>query len=373
MKLALIYHQFVRSGGLENYLIEFASRLSDAGHQIELVTASIAPEVQAKLNAPVHPIRLAGGSKMVAMWQFARVSARMAKTLPVDLSLGFGRTYAHDLHRAGGGGHVVYSRLLPFWKRYGLKNLLELHLERRLYTSGETRHYVTNSARVSAQLQGAYKTPGDRFSTIHTAVDTRVFRPAADRAAQREFICRKMQTDEGKPVLLFVSLSHRRKGLDALLTAMRDVDATLWIAGRPLGSMYEAQIRVLGIGAKIRVIPVTNSLVDLYQSADWFVHPTLYDACANTVLQSMACGLPGLISVQDGAVDHVCDGMNGLMLFHPQDTAELSGRIKHALGLSEGQRTAMGIAAQETMQALTWGRHLSQWEELMGGLGARAH
>lgn len=365
MKLALIYHQFIRSGGLENYLIDFATRMADAGHQIELVASKIAPEVQAKLNAPVHRVPVVGGSKLLAMWQFARGSAGLARTLPVDVTIGFGRTYAHQMHRAGGGCHAIYSRLLPVMKRYALKNLLELQLERRLYTSGETRQYVTNSARVSAQIQGLYKTPADRFTTIYTAVDTTVFRPAVDRAAQREFICRKMQTDPEKPVLLFVSLSHRRKGLDSLLTAMRDIDATLWIAGRPLGRWYETQIKTMGIGARVRAIPVTNSLVDLYQSADWFVHPTLYDACANTVLQSMACGLPGLISVQDGAVDHVCDGMNGFMLFHPQDTAELVSRIKRALGCSAAERHAMGVAAQETMQALTWERHISQWESLM--------
>ena len=368
MKLALIHHQFIRSGGLENYLIEFAARLSDAGHQIELVTSSIAPEVQAKLNAPVHKVPVVTGSKMLAMWHFARGAARMAGSLPVDVSIGFGRTYAHHLHRAGGGCHAIYSRLLPVLKRYGPKNLLELHIERRLYTSGETRRYVTNSARVSAQLQGVYKTPADRFTTIYTAVDTSVFRPAVDRASQREFICRKMQTDPEKPVLVFVSLSHRRKGLDALLTAMRDVDATLWIAGRPLGRWYEAQIKTLGIGSKIRAIPVTNSLVDLYQSADWFVHPTLYDASANTVLQSMACGLPGLISVQDGAVDHVCDRMNGLILRHPQDPVALTTCIKEALACSAKERYSMSMAAQETMQSLTWDRHLSQWEELMSAV-----
>lgn len=365
MKLALIYHQFIRSGGLENYLIEFASRIVAAGHEIELVAAEVSPEVQAKLHAPVHRVQLVKGAKMTAMWQFARESARLARSLPVDVTIGFGRTYAHDLHRAGGGCHAVYSRLLPFLKRYAPKNLLELQLERRLYTSGETKHFVTNSARVAAQIQGVYKTPAERFTTIYTAVDTDVFKPAEDRAVHRELILRKMQTDPDKPVLLFVSLSHRRKGLEALLTAMRDIDATLWIAGRQLGRWYQAQIKSLGIERKIRAIPVTNSLVDLYQAADWFVHPTLYDACANTVLQSMACGLPGIISVQDGAVDHVCDGMNGIMLFHPDNAAELAGRIKHALSLPEDQRVAMGIAAQETIQPLTWEQHLAQWQELI--------
>ncbi len=365
MNLALIYHQFTRSGGLENYLIEFATRLRAAGHKLELVTSTITPEVEGKLDAPVHRVPLTGKSKLVAMWKFARESARVANDLHVDAIIGFGRTYRHDLHRAGGGCHLIYSRLLPFYKRWSPKNLLELQLERRLYTSGETQRFITNSHRVAAQLQGAYKTPGERFTTIHTAVEGDIFKPAADRAALREAICRKLQTDPARPVLLFVSLSHRRKGLDALLQAMANIDATLWIAGRPLSNWNKNHIETLGIGAKIRAIPVTDSLVDLYQAADWFVHPTRYDACANTVLQSMSCGLPGLISTQDGAVDHICDGMNGLMLHHPQDHAKLATRIQHALSLSAEAREAMSFAARETMQDLTWDRHVRQWEEVI--------
>lgn len=365
MRLALIYHQFIRSGGLENYLIEFASRMQGEGHDIELVTARIAPEVRSKLNVRTHDIPLVKGSKMLAMWQFARVAARIARSLPVDASIGFGRTYQHHLHRAGGGCHAVYSLHLPWWKRFEPKNLLELSLEKRLYTSGETRHFVTNSARVAAQIQGVYKTPGDKFTTIHTAVDTSVFKPAEDRQALREVVFRKMHTDLDSPVLLFVSLNHRRKGLDALLNAMTEVDAVLWIAGRQLNAWHKSQIETLRIGHKIRSVPVTNSLIELYQAADWFVHPTLYDACANTVLQSMACGLPGLISTHDGAVDHICDDMNGFMLHHPKDPKELASRTHHALSLSAAERQAISLAARETMQALTWEQHLRQWAEVL--------
>ena len=363
MKLALIYYQFIRSAGLEHYLIEFATRLKSAGHQLELITTKVAPDVQAKIGVPVHVVPVTSKSRSLAVWQFAQNSKRMLPQIGADLSIGFGRTWTHDLHRAGGGCHAIYSRLLPPWKRYGFKNLMELHIEKRLYSSGETRHFVTNSDRVAAQLQGAYKTPAERFTTIHTAVETEIFRPSTDRAIQRDDTCRKMGTDPNRPVLLFVSLSHRRKGLDALLTAMKQIDATLWIAGKPLGRWYETQIQTLGIASKVRAVPVTNSLIDLYQAADWFVHPTLYDACANTVLQSMACGLPGLISVQDGAVDHVCDGMDGFMLNQPKDPDKLAQRIQQALSLSPEERTQLGEAARETMEALTWDRHLALWDQ----------
>ena len=37
MKLALIYHQFIRSGGLENYLIERAGLFANGHDRFELL------------------------------------------------------------------------------------------------------------------------------------------------------------------------------------------------------------------------------------------------------------------------------------------------------------------------------------------------
>src|SRR5262245_43422896 len=116
MKLGLIYHQFVRRGGLENYLIELSGRLQAAGHELELVANEVAPDVQTKLNCPIHHIPLVKGSPMMRMWQFGRVAARVAENMSVDTTIGFGRTYSHELHRAGGGCHAIYSKLLPWWK-----------------------------------------------------------------------------------------------------------------------------------------------------------------------------------------------------------------------------------------------------------------
>ncbi|MCP5558206.1 MAG: glycosyltransferase family 4 protein [Verrucomicrobiaceae bacterium] len=366
MKLALIYHQFIRSGGLEGYLLEFASRLAKAGHELTHVTARITPDVREKLSGKVVELPRIAGSPLLRMWQFARESAKLAPSLPVDASIGFGRTFAHDLHRAGGGCHGLYSRLLPWYKRYAAKNLLELHLERTLYTRQQTRHFVTNSNRVSAQLQGMYHPPATRFTTIHTAVDTALFRPAENRHALREVMCRKLQTPSDADVLLFVSLSHRRKGLDALLEGLAQTKrGILWIVGKPLTGAYKTKIAKLGLDARVRQVPVTGSIMELYQAADWFVHPTLYDACANTVLQSMASGLPGIISAQDGAIDHIQDGRNGFMLHHPADPKAVASRIDEALSLSEPERKALGDAARDTMLPFTWDNHVQKWEELI--------
>jgi glycosyltransferase involved in cell wall biosynthesis len=365
MRLALIYHQFIPRGGLEGYLMEFSRRLLAAGHELDLVTGELHPALEKELGATVHRIPLIRGSPLVRMWQFDREAAALAGSLPATATLGFGRTTRQDVHRAGGGCHAVYSRLLPPWKRWTLKNLLELKLERELYTSGKTGHFVVNSGRVAAQLQEEYGTAAGSFTVIHTAVDTDRFQPALNPEEVRAEVCRQLGTDASRPAALFISLSHRRKGLDALLEAWAEVDADLWIVGTPLNAGYRAAIQRLGLQNRVRTLAPQSQVALLYQAADWFVHPTQYDACANTVLQSMACGLPGLISDHDGATDLLRDGENGWLLPRPQDPADLNRVIQQALKMPESSRLSMGEAARQSVLPLTWEAHLQKWMQVI--------
>jgi UDP-glucose:(heptosyl)LPS alpha-1,3-glucosyltransferase len=370
LRLAVIYHQFIRAGGLENYLIDWCLHMQRAGHQLHIITSQHTEDIQEKLRGVQWHMIPKAGTPLLRLSKFNRASAALAKTLPVDLSVGFGRTTAHDTHRAGGGCHRLYSQLLPWYKRWSPKNLLELELERRLYNGGGTRLFVTNSHRVSAQLQGLYPGARDKCRVIHTAVDTDYFKPALNRQNVRHELCRNTQTPEDQRIGLFVSLSHRRKGLDQLLQAWRHLDATLWIVGKPLDSRYQSLISQLGLGNRVKVLPQSNDLRTVYQAADWFVHPTLYDACANTVLQSMASGLPGIISAQDGALDHIHHEQNGLALYHPTKLPEVADRISRAMFMPEEQRLLMGQAARDTMLPLTWAAHMMGWTELFSELTA---
>ena len=365
MKIGLIHHQIIRGTAVETFLMEFAKRLAAEGHEPVYITTLTTPEIGASLPGRWELVPRLRGSGAARQWLFDRQAPQIARQAGVDLTIGFGRTTVQDIHRNGTGCHRLYGQLLPVWQRFSFRHLLELHLEKKLYNSTRTKHFVTSSPRVAAQLQGIYHTPGDRFRILPLPVESQVFKPAENRASQRELVCRKLQTDPSKPVLLFVSLSHRRRGLESLLEALQTLDATLWIVGKGLSADHLRQIASLGIGGKIRNVPVTNQLVEIYQSADWFVHPTQYDAYSNTVLQSMACGLPGVVSVMDGAVDHIKNGENGFMLYHPQQPVELAARIQEALDLDEPARAAMGACARESVLPLTWDTHMAEWSMLI--------
>ena len=91
-------------------------------------------------------------------------------------------------------------------------------------------------------------------------------------------------------------------------------------------------------GSNTRFLGGSRDLARCYQAADWFVHPTRYDACANTVLQSMASGLPGIVSVADGAHELVEDGASGFHLADPTSSDELRIRVEEAIALPEETR-----------------------------------
>lgn len=368
MRIALIHHQFTPRGGMEKYLLEFAARLRMAGHEIHAVTSEIPPKVAQALGATVHDVPVVRGFPLLRMWQFERKASYMERDLPVDVTIGFGRTTTHDLHRAGGGCHRIYSELLGPLKRWGLKNRLELQLERELYIAGRTKKFIVNSAKVGAQLQDVYGVKPEQLEVIHTAVDTERFKPVEDRARLRKQLEQAMGGCSERPVFLFVSLNHKRKGLDVLLDIWGEVDADLWIVGKPLSFAYRAKIARHGTQDRVKFLGQPANIAVYYQAADWFIHPTLYDACANTVLQSMATALPGLISANDGATDFVRDGENGFLMEQPREASCVLALVKRALAKDAAERGRMGEAARATMLPLTWEAHLGKWARVMADL-----
>ncbi|MFT4548178.1 MAG: UDP-glucose:(heptosyl)LPS alpha-1,3-glucosyltransferase [Pseudoalteromonas tetraodonis] len=355
MNIALIYEKFISRGGLENYLYSLAGELVAQGVKLDIITGET-DSVTAQLeNCHFHRI------PRKSLKQFAAGAESELAKLSVDASIGFGRTVSHDLHRAGGGCHRYYSdHILHPLKRISSKNRSELALERELYISGKTRHFIVNSEMVSEQLQEAYDLRADQISVIHTAVDSEKFRPAPSEEA-RQKTRGSLSTKE--VVFLFVSMNHRRKGLDALLEAWPQTgpEANLWIVGPELAARHQRAIQKSGIANRVCHFLQPEDLVSLYQAADFFIHPTLYDACANTVLQSMACGLPGLISTRDGARQFVDEGETGFLLPYPTDIDEIAGKVMELSGLPGENRAKMARNCRERMLPLTWQHHVEQW------------
>ena len=132
--------------------------------------------------------------------------------------------------------------------------------------------------------------------------------------------------------ILFVGLLYPEKNFAVLLRAfhaLKDrIPHRLVVAGQPRYKFGDDMdlIRGLRIGDRVDFLNhVPNGdLPMIYNLADCFVNPSLYEGFGLAQLEAMACGCP-VIGANAGAIPEICDG--AVMLFDPHNPEELSQAI----------------------------------------------
>ena len=157
---------------------------------------------------------------------------------------------------------------------------------------------------------------------IPYGLDTDVFVPR-----NREFAREILGLPQAAKIILFVAsnVQIRYKGflpLTEALSGLKGQDNLLLVS---VGAKSELN---LGISHKdLGYINDDRLLALTYNAADLFVVPSLQDNLPNTVLESMACGIPVVGFETGGIPDMVRDGVTGL-LAPCNDVAALRAAIK---------------------------------------------
>jgi len=157
------------------------------------------------------------------------------------------------------------------------------------------------------------------------------------------------------PLLLFVGRLRYYKGLTYLIDAMRQVDATLLIAGTgPEAAALAAQAGQTGVTGRVHFLGDIGDadLPAYYQAADLFVLPSSHrsEAYGIVLLEAMAAGAP-LITTELGTGTSWINqhGQTGLVV-PPRDAGALAQAINQVLA-DPVQRRNMAAAAQARAQA----------------------
>ena len=156
--------------------------------------------------------------------------------------------------------------------------------------------------------------------------------------------------------LLYVGRLVAYKGVDVLLDAMQDIDATLLIVGNgPCRVRLEQQARALGLSERVRFFGEVprDELAALYVASDALVLPsvTRQEAFGVVLLEAMASGKP-VISTDLGTGTSWVNqhGETGIVV-PPGDVAALHGALERLVG-DPALRTAMGTAALERARSV---------------------
>jgi glycosyltransferase involved in cell wall biosynthesis len=190
----------------------------------------------------------------------------------------------------------------------------------------------------------------DKIVKIPNFIDRSTFYPSDEQSKAQ--IKNKLGLSNTR-VVTFSGRLVERKGAEILLEAwsrlMRDHQdiVLLILGGGPLEKKLKQQSRILGIEACVKFCGFVNNIRDYLAVTDVFVCPSFQEGFPNSVLESMACGLPVIGTKIGGVVDVIKDGENGLLV-DAGDIDQLANAMKKLL--SDGEYAlALGENALKTI------------------------
>ncbi|MEM2459536.1 MAG: glycosyltransferase family 4 protein, partial [Candidatus Bathyarchaeia archaeon] len=210
-----------------------------------------------------------------------------------------------------------------------------------------------------------YDLPAWKIKVIFNGVDLEKFKPANDKVA----IKRRLGFKEDELLILYVGRLYSRKGLPTLISSIPYVvrkirNVRFLISGKGL---RDEEQRLKGYVKKFKVESNVcflgyypdEMLPRLYQAADIFVFPSIYENMPFAVLEALASGLPVITTKVGGIPEIIDDGENGFLI-EPFNARKLAERL---LYLVENPTVAyeMGAAGRKTVEErFNWNKIIKQ-------------
>lgn len=175
----------------------------------------------------------------------------------------------------------------------------------------------------------------DKVIVTYNGIDEK-FHPITDKDELDKVKKRYKLPDE---FILYVGNQKPHKNLETLVKAMKNVDSILIINGKPCDRIQDL-IDKMNLGDKIKFIGYIDDcdLPYLYNLANVFVFPSLYEGFGLPPLEAMACGCKTIVSNSTALPEVVGDCATQ---FEALSFDELANKIN--LSMNEKQDINIGI------------------------------
>lgn len=342
MKIALVSpYDFPYPGGVTEHVRNLARSLSNCGHHVRIIAPSSRDDVEI-----VHPEVYRVGSRIMSVPANQSV-ARL--TLSLTLSGRIKQILEHERFDVVHLHEPLVPLLAPLVLHESrTANVGTFHCARDRYFGYALGRQVFRALLSRLDARIAVSTEAHRFvnsyfphkySLIPNGVDT-----DPDPISEA---CPDVMGD-GTPTVLFLGRLERRKGLNVLMEAMKQVSdrvspIRLVVAG-PCSEFAAGPYRELSDHLGLKDVVFVGEVSDmlrkqLYRHATVFCAPsTGRESQGIILLEAMAAGTPVIASDIPGYRTVLVNGENGLLAV-PQDAGSLANALVQAIGDGSVRRT----------------------------------
>ncbi len=328
-------------GGAERMFVELVTRLDRRLWEPRVFCLSGPGALVERLRSSGIPVTCFGAKSVRHLGVIRRLAAELKQFRPALMqSFLF---HANVIGRLAawwaGVPHVVCGirvaerrSCVPLW----LDRLTQSFVDHNVCVSRAVADFsIQNSglkaAKVSVIPNGV---DGERFATATAADRVRLGLTAA-------------------PLMLFVGRLNPQKAPFVLLEAFKRLVARhpdwqlLFVGEGPLRSSMTEWVTKHRLNSNVHFAGWRPDVPQLLKAADVLVLPSLWEGMSNIVLESMASGLPVVVSRVEGTEELIRDGETGL-LATPGSVEEVEQQIEKVL-IDHGFSTSLTNSAQQTV------------------------
>ena len=226
-------------------------------------------------------------------------------------------TTVHDLT------HIIFPEFLGGKAKHVYAKFLMSQALKR------ASHIFTVSENSKRDIQKYFNIAEDRISITYNGIDND-FR--VKNKSEISYLYDKYNIPRDKKLLLYVGNLKPHKNLCTLLKALQALnreDMYLLLVGKAFKSIdLDEQEKQMGIKDKVIHTGMVSKgeLIDLYNLADLFVFPSLYEGFGIPPLEAMACGTPVICSNNSSLPEVVGEAA---IMFDPYSIDDICNKIEN--------------------------------------------
>ncbi|MCI5601364.1 MAG: glycosyltransferase family 1 protein [Hallerella porci] len=238
--------------------------------------------------------------------------------------------------------HLIYPQFLPF------RAVLWYFKFIFRFATWRANRILTDSESTKRDIIRFFHTPEEKITVVPLGVGSEFVKKSA---ADLEYLYEKFSIPRNKKLLIYVGNLLPHKNLSTLQEALAQMPARENCRLILVGKAFDGRTRAnreaeLGISNLTIHAGVVNQedLANLYNLADLFVLPSLYEGFGLPVLEAMACGTPVACS-NTSSLPEV--GGNFAHYFNPTNATEMAAVIQSALNCKAEESEKLIAHAQE--------------------------
>jgi glycosyltransferase involved in cell wall biosynthesis len=272
----------------------------------------------------------------------------------VEAGAGFGYAFLRSSRDAP---FVLQAQGLEEFKAPWLKRTAYLPLRlATLYASRRAARIIVPDQAMEEEVRKILWIEPERCVVVPLAIDLERLERNLDDETRRELDQR--YGFESDSVILSVGRLETYKGFSYLAEALSRAKNEMtkpwkWIlvGSGPQENELRRKVRELGIvGQSVFAGQVPDKeLAALYERADLFVHPTLFEGSSLVTLEAMAHAKPVVATAVGGIPDKVVEGKSGFLV-PPGDAEGLARAIVRAMSLG-ANLPSLGVEGRRTVEA----------------------